>query len=119
MKLADVDVYELVHALGVERSAWLNVATEENRRNTEAERITICVLAALESALKTAASSARIHRCQRRSKNASAGRSKNTSAMVAGRPRPGGLSSDIRLGLGRDYLPVCLSWHGVSGSCSD
>jgi hypothetical protein len=62
MKLADVDVYELVHALGMERSAWLNVATEENRRNTEAERITICVLAALESALKTAASSARIHR---------------------------------------------------------
>ena len=30
-------------------------------------------------------------RCQRRSKNASAGRSKNTSAMLAGRPRTGGL----------------------------
>src|SRR5208283_4438489 len=29
--------------------------------------------------------------CQRRSKNASAGRSKNTSAMLAGRPRTGGL----------------------------
>lgn len=32
-------------------------------------------------------------------------------------PRTGGLSSDIRLG--RDYPPVCPSWHGVSGSCSD
>jgi hypothetical protein len=32
-----------------------------------------------------------IMRCQRRSKNASAGRSKNTSAMLAGRPRTGGL----------------------------
>jgi hypothetical protein len=29
--------------------------------------------------------------CQRRSKNASAGRSKNTSAMLEGRPRTGGL----------------------------
>jgi len=57
--------------------------------------------------------------CQRRSKNASAGRSKNTSAMVVRRPPNWGPSSDIRLGLGRDYLPVCPSWHGVSGSCSD
>src|SRR6266581_1051607 len=32
-------------------------------------------------------------------------------------PRTGGLSSVIRLG--RDYPPVCPSWHGVSGSCSD
>jgi hypothetical protein len=55
MKLADVDVYELVHALGMERSAWIDAAKGENRRNTEAERITICVLAALERALKNAA----------------------------------------------------------------
>ena len=32
-------------------------------------------------------------------------------------PRTGALSSDIRLG--RVYPPVCPSWHGVSGSCSD
>ena len=32
-----------------------------------------------------------IQPCHRRSKNASAGRSKNTSAMLAGRPRTGGL----------------------------
>ena len=55
--------------------------------------------------------------CQRRSKNASAGRSKNTSTMLASRAPNWGPSSDIRLG--RDYPPVCPSWHGVSGSCSD
>jgi len=55
--------------------------------------------------------------CQRHSKNGSAGRSKNTSAMLARRPPNWDLSSDIRLG--RDYPPVCPSWHGVSGSCSD
>ena len=59
----------------------------------------------------------RILKCQRRSKNASAGRSKNTSTMLASRAPNWGPSSDIRLG--RDYPPVCPSWHGVSGSCSD
>ena len=61
---------------------------------------------------------ARWRMCQRHSKNASAGQSKNTSLMVARRPPdPGCLSSDIRLG--RDYPPVCPSWHGVSGAYSD
>jgi len=32
-------------------------------------------------------------------------------------PGPGCLSSDFRLGW--DYPPVCPSWHGVSGACSD
>lgn len=54
MKLAEVDVFELVHALAVERSAWTNVAKEEGRRLTEAEKTTICVLAALEHALSKA-----------------------------------------------------------------
>jgi hypothetical protein len=54
-KLADIDVYELIRALGMERSAWINAATEENRRTTEAEMITICVLSALEHALSRAA----------------------------------------------------------------
>jgi hypothetical protein len=39
----------------MERSAWINAATEEGRRTTEAEKITICVLAALEHALGSAA----------------------------------------------------------------
>jgi hypothetical protein len=51
MKLADVEVEELVRALGMERSAWIDVASKENRRHTEPERVTICVLGALERAL--------------------------------------------------------------------
>jgi hypothetical protein len=55
MKLADVNVHELVHALGMERVAWINAAKEESRPKTDAERITICVLAALQRALQSAA----------------------------------------------------------------
>ena len=51
MKLGDIELNDLVWALGQERSAWINVAREENRRHTEAERMTMCVLAALEHAL--------------------------------------------------------------------
>jgi hypothetical protein len=51
MKLADIEIDELVRALGQERSAWVKLASEERRRHTEAERMTICVLAALEHAL--------------------------------------------------------------------
>jgi hypothetical protein len=54
-KLADIDVYELVDALGMERTALVNAAKEEGRRSTDAERVTICVLQALERALKAAA----------------------------------------------------------------
>jgi hypothetical protein len=55
MKLADIDAYELVKALRMERSAWIKNSKEEGRRETDAEKITICVLAALEHALANAA----------------------------------------------------------------
>ena len=44
-------------------------------------------------------------------------RSKNTSAMLARRPRTGVFSSGFRLG--SDYPPAYPGWHGVSGVCSD
>jgi hypothetical protein len=59
LKFADVDVYEVVDALGKERSVWVNAAREEGRRPTDAERVTICVLQALERALKAAADKSR------------------------------------------------------------
>jgi hypothetical protein len=52
MKLVDVEVEELVRALGMERSAWIYIASKENRRHTEPERVTICVLGAFERALE-------------------------------------------------------------------
>jgi hypothetical protein len=59
LKLADIDVYELVDAFGTERTALVNAAREEGRRPTDAERVTICVLQALERALKAAADKGR------------------------------------------------------------
>jgi hypothetical protein len=56
MKLADIDVDELVHALGMERTGWINLAKDEKRHHTDAERVTVCILAALEHALKAVAS---------------------------------------------------------------
>jgi hypothetical protein len=53
MKLADIEIHDVVQALGRERSGWVKLATEERRPHTEAERVTICVLAALEHALAT------------------------------------------------------------------
>jgi hypothetical protein len=55
MKLADVDVATLVLALGKERSAWLKLKTDEKRQLTEAEKTTVCVLAALEHVLNSIA----------------------------------------------------------------
>jgi hypothetical protein len=49
MKLADIDVDEVIRALGKERSKWIGVATKEKRETTDAERTTICLLAALEN----------------------------------------------------------------------
>jgi hypothetical protein len=46
-KLADIDVYELVDALGMERTALVSAAKEEGRRPTDAERVTTCALRAL------------------------------------------------------------------------
>ena len=60
MKLVDVEVEELVRALSMERSAWVDVASKENRRHTEPERVTICVLGALERALARLNSGERI-----------------------------------------------------------
>jgi hypothetical protein len=51
MKLGDIEIDDLVRALGQERSAWIKLADEEKRRHTETERVTICVLSALEHAL--------------------------------------------------------------------
>jgi hypothetical protein len=51
MKLADIEIDDLVRSLRRERSAWVKLASEEKRRHTEAERVTISVLAALEHAL--------------------------------------------------------------------
>jgi len=56
--------------------------------------------------------------CQRRSKNASAGRSKNTSAMLARRPRNWGpFPSGIKPLW--DYPPRYRSWRDVSVACFD
>jgi hypothetical protein len=49
MKLAYIDVDEVIPALGKERSKWIGVATKEKRQTTDAERTTICLLAALEN----------------------------------------------------------------------
>jgi hypothetical protein len=59
MKLGDIEVDELVRALGMERSAWIRVAHEEGRRHTESENVTMGVLAALEHALKRVAGSSK------------------------------------------------------------
>jgi hypothetical protein len=45
--------------LGMERTALVNAAKEEGRRSTDAERVTICALGALERALKAAADKGR------------------------------------------------------------
>jgi predicted adenine nucleotide alpha hydrolase (AANH) superfamily ATPase len=58
-KLSDIDPYDLVDALGKERNAWVNAARDQGRRPTDAERVTICVLQALERALKAAADKGR------------------------------------------------------------
>lgn len=52
MKLADVDVEELISSLRTERSAWINAAHEEKRPPTDIERTTMCVLHALENVLR-------------------------------------------------------------------
>ena len=52
MKLADLDFSEIARALGRERSAWINLKTEEKRQLTEAEKATVCILGALEHVLK-------------------------------------------------------------------
>ena len=52
MKLADIELEDLVRALAAERTAWINAARDEVRRPTEPERVTMSVLLALERALR-------------------------------------------------------------------
>lgn len=56
MKLADLEVEDVIAALRKERSEWIEVAGREKRRHTEAELTTMCLLAALEHVLQDAAS---------------------------------------------------------------
>jgi hypothetical protein len=51
MKLAEIDLDDLQQALRTERTAWIKVADEEHRRPTDAERVTVCMLMALEHVL--------------------------------------------------------------------
>ena len=51
MKLAEIDLDDLKQALRTERTAWIKVADEEHRRPTDAERVTVCMLMALEHVL--------------------------------------------------------------------
>jgi hypothetical protein len=51
MTLAEIEVGELDRALRKERSKWIDVAREENRRHAEPEKVTISLLAALEHVL--------------------------------------------------------------------
>ncbi len=55
MKLAEIDLGEIVDALRMERSAWIKKAQDQGRENTEAESVTICVLMALEHAFASIA----------------------------------------------------------------
>ncbi len=55
MRLADLEIDDVIDALKKERAEWISVAKQETRSNTEAERITICFLLAIERALSNAA----------------------------------------------------------------
>jgi hypothetical protein len=57
VRLADIDVDDLVKALHMERSTWIKAPKEQGRRETDAEKVTICVLAALEHAFANARAS--------------------------------------------------------------
>jgi hypothetical protein len=61
MRLGDLDVHDLIDALETERSAWINIQKEQLRHLTEAERATIYVLTAIESALRNAVSTQEGH----------------------------------------------------------
>jgi hypothetical protein len=52
MKLADIELDELVRALAAEQTAWIKAARDEGRRPTEPERVTLCMLSALRNALQ-------------------------------------------------------------------
>ena len=51
MKLADIEINDLIKALRSEQSAWIMIAKEEGRSHSEAEKTTLCMLSALSRAL--------------------------------------------------------------------
>lgn len=51
MRIADLELDDLVDALRAERSKWISAAPNEGRGPTDAERVTICLLAAMEQVL--------------------------------------------------------------------
>ncbi len=53
MRLADLEIDNVIDALKKERAEWISVAKQESRSNTEAERV--CFLLAIERVLSTAA----------------------------------------------------------------
>jgi hypothetical protein len=46
MKLTDIEIDQLVKARRAERSAWISVATQQGRKHSAGERMTINLLAA-------------------------------------------------------------------------
>lgn len=55
LTLGEIEVDALFEALRAERSAWIQLQDQEDRKLTQAEITTICILGALESVLKRAA----------------------------------------------------------------
>lgn len=55
LTLGEIEVDALFEALRAERSAWIKLRDQEDRKLTQAEITTICILGALESVLKRAA----------------------------------------------------------------
>jgi hypothetical protein len=55
MRLSDLEIDDVIDALKKERAEWISVAKQEARSNTDAERVTICFLLAIERVLSTAA----------------------------------------------------------------
>ena len=50
-----------IKALHMERSTWIKAPKEQGRRETDAEKVTICVLAALEHVFANARASSYPH----------------------------------------------------------
>lgn len=55
MRLADLEIDDVIDALKKERAEWILIAKQEARPNTEAERVTICFLLAIERVLTASA----------------------------------------------------------------
>lgn len=53
IRLADIDVDILIDALKNERLAWINDAREQNERLTDAQRVVVNMLQAIENTLRS------------------------------------------------------------------